>query len=76
MKFEVIVLLARPSNNVRDFFNSIKFHTYAVEAENRSAALLGHDPATQPDYGEMTGEGYQVANWYVFPIKDSSNGKG
>lgn len=67
-KWKVTVLIGRPSADRKDFFNSLKFHDYEVEADSRDEAL-SIDPLDNrcPSPPDLSG-GYQVINWYAFPL--------
>jgi len=69
-KFTIVAVLGIPSLNTRDFFNSIKFESWEVDAMNRDSASLDHDPASRPNWNEMTSGEYQVLNWYTFPVEE------
>ena len=61
-KWAMVVVLGRPSASTRDFFNSIKFHTYQKEAENHTEAI-GDVMVPEAAYEG----GYEMLNWYAFP---------
>jgi len=70
----IVAVLGRPSINTRDFFNSISFWVYDVEALTKDKASLDCDPASQPDYKDRTKDDYQVLNWFTFPKEEEKIG--
>ncbi len=64
-KWTIVVVVGRPSADISDFFNSIKFHTHSVEATTKNSALLDF---SVPE--EALSGGYELLNWYAFPAEE------
>lgn len=64
-EYTIVVVLARPSIHTKDFFNSIKFWTYRVQADNIHMAYI-QGPESHQEFTKQTSSGYRVLNWYAF----------